>query len=129
MITTHFMCFLAGEAEPVVGLPLWRRSAGAEPGGFILKSPDSTIDLAVEWTLAEGETIISSTWSITQLISDDGLAVVGGSPRIEGALAVVMVEGGVFRRTATLNNTIMTSAGRVLVESVSFRFGPAEMGA
>lgn len=128
MITTHFMMFLAGAAEPAVGLPLWRRAGGAEPGAFILKSPDSRIDFAVEWTLAEGETIVGSTWSISQLEPDGGLVVVAGSPRIEGAVTVVLVEGGVFRRAATLTNTVMTSAGRVLADSFSMRFGAVEAG-
>lgn len=128
MILTHFILFMAGEAAPAVVLPLWLRPAGAEPGAFELKSPASVIERGFDWTLAEGETIISSTWSISQLVPDDGLAVVAGSARIEGTVTAVKLEGGVFRRTATVTNTIMTSAGQVLTDSFSMRFGPVGAG-
>ena len=124
MITTHFILFMAGAAEPVVVLPLWRQPAGLEPGAFELKSPNSIIERGFDWTLAEGETIVGSTWSISQLDSAGGLTVVADSARIEGAVTTVKLEGGVFRRTATVTNTIMTSAGQALVDSFSMRFGP-----
>lgn len=131
MITTHFMMFFAGEAEPAgPGVPTSRvRAGGLGPGAFALKAPGSVVDWGIEWTLEAGETIVGSTWTITQLDPDDGVAVVAGSPRIEGDITVVMLAGGVFRRSATVTNTIITSAGRTLQESFSLRIGPVEAGA
>lgn len=127
MILTHFLCLFQA-ATPAVSPPLWRRAGGQEPGAFILKSPDSRIEFGMDWTLNDGETITGSTWSISQLDPAGGLTVVPDTARIEGALTAVLVEGGVFRRTATLKNRVTTSAGRVLSGSFSMRFGDVEAG-
>lgn len=125
MITTHFITMFALEAGgmlPSLGV----RSAGTAVGFYPVKSPVSVRDAAVLWTLEEGETITDSAWSVSS-IETGGLAVVAGSPATDGALTACQVSGGVFRRVYQLINTITTSRGQVLQETLTYRIGLVEM--
>lgn len=102
------------------------RAGGTAIGFYSLKSPASVRDAAVQWQLEDGETIVASAWAVLPA-ETGGLAVVDGSAAVDGLVAACRIEGGVFRRVYTLINTITTSRGQVLQESMTFRIGLVEM--
>lgn len=125
MILTHFLSLMVGDLGAV--LPsLGLRSGGTAVGFYPLKSATSVRDAAVLWTLEEGETITVSEWSVSPA-ETGGLAVVVGSGAMDGAVTACQVAGGIFRRVYTLTNTITTSRGQVLAESLTYRIGLVEM--
>jgi hypothetical protein len=90
-----------------------------------LKAPGSELDFPIEWTLADGETISTSTWVVSP-VETGGLAVKVGTPAISSATTSCIVEDGLFRHVYELTNTITTSQGRTDVRTVSVRIGSVE---
>jgi hypothetical protein len=77
------------------------------------KDPAETIDYSIDWTgrLATAETISGSSWSAP------GLTVVSTS--YLSAISTVWVSGGSAGTTYDLVNTITTSGGRTLRQTVA----------
>ena len=124
MILTHFLALRV--AAPSTVPELAARRGGTAVGFYPLKSPSSVRDAAVLWTLEEGETISSSIWAALPAEAG-GLAVVPGSAAMDGLVTACRVEGGIFRRVYQLVNTITTSRGQVLQETLTYRIGLVEM--
>lgn len=88
-----------------------------------LKAAGAELDWPIHWTLEDGETIASSTWSVSPA---GGLAVKAGSPSIAGLVTACILTGGVFRAVYEVTNNIVTSAGRTHAQTITFRIGPVE---
>lgn len=73
-----------------------------------VKDPDAVLDFGVEWVdwLEDGETITSSTWSV----SPSGLTL--GEETFNGHATVVWTSGGSEGTTYALTNRVTTSDGR-----------------
>jgi len=71
------------------------------------KDPDAVLDFFVNWEdwLAAGETISTSTWTVSTGISK-------GSTSATSTVATVWLSGGTAGVTYTATNRIVTSAGR-----------------
>lgn len=69
---------------------------------------------AIDWTAAlpEGDAISASAWSVEPA----GLTL--SAPAVAGALASVLVAGGISGSTHTVRNTVTTVLGFTLVEVV-----------
>lgn len=91
-----------------------------------IKAPAAVLDWPINWTLADGESISGSTWTVKP-VEDGGLAVAVGSPAIAGTVTSCLVEAGIFRRVYTLANRITTNQGRTLEQTVTIRIGPSEV--
>ena len=91
-----------------------------------IKAAGAVLDWPISWTLADGETISTSTWT-TAPTETGGLAVKAGSAAIAGLITSCLVEGGIFRRVYELTNRITTSQGRTLEQTITFRIGPSEV--
>lgn len=128
MILTHFLSFMAAPAEAGVLASVGLRAAGGAAGPILVKSPVSVRDVATRWALEDGETISDSVWSVSPAEAG-GLAVVAGSAAIEDDATGCRISGGVFRRVYQLTNTITTSRGQVLSETITVRIGLVEMTA
>lgn len=74
-----------------------------------LKDPTAVIDYEHDWSalLTEGETISTSTWSVTP----SGALTVESDSETD-TTATVMVSGGTVGQVIRLTNQIVTSAGR-----------------
>ena len=91
-----------------------------------IKAPAAVLDWPISWSLSDGETISGSTWSVTP-VEDGGVAVVPGSPDVEGTITSCLLSGGIFRRVYTVANLITTSQGRSLEQTVTIRIGQSEV--
>jgi hypothetical protein len=87
------------------------------------KAAVAELDWPITWTLEAGETISSSTWSVTPA---GEMAVKAGSPSITGLVTACILTGGVFRKVYEVTNTIVTSAGRTHAQTITFRIGAVE---
>lgn len=77
------------------------------------KDPLEVLDYSIDWTNALGtDTISSSTWSV----QDGGLAVQSSS--FSAKQTIVWLTSGVAGTTAVVKNTVTTTGGRVLVQSL-----------
>ena len=92
---------------------------------MIIKAATSQLDWPISYTLATSETISTSTWTIGP-VETGGLAVVGGSPAIAGAITSCILSGGLYRAVYSVTNTVTTSDSRTYVQSFDVRIGPAE---
>jgi hypothetical protein len=118
-IAPLFMAFFAAVAGGDF-VPSVLRLAGR---GMRMKAPGAVIDYPIQWALETGETISTSAWAVTPA---GEMVVEAGSGVIDGLVTACLVSGGVFRRVYSLKNTITTSAGRTLEETITIRVGPVE---
>ena len=88
-----------------------------------IKAAGSELDWPITWTLETGETISSSSWAVSPA---GELAVKAGSPTIAALVTACILTGGVFRKVYEVTNTIVTSAGRKHVQTITFRIGAVE---
>lgn len=88
-----------------------------------IKAPGAELDWPINWTLETGETISSSSWTVSP---SGELAVKAGSPSIAGLVTACILTGGVFRKVYEVTNTIVTSAGRIHAQTITFRIGAVE---
>lgn len=91
-----------------------------------IKAPAAVLDWPISWSLADGETITASTWTVAPS-EEGGLRVVSDSPVINDLVTSCLVEGGLFRRVYVLTNRITTNQGRTLEQTITFRIGPSEV--
>lgn len=86
-----------------------------QPAKQFKKDPDAVLDYGFDWGadgngwLNEGDTIATSTWSLTHE-DDDGELVVDSDSKDDETTAAV-VSGGTLGRTYWLTNHIVTAAG------------------
>lgn len=92
---------------------------------MIIKAPTSALDWPISYTLTGSETITGSAWEITP-VETGGLAVVSGSPAINGTVTSCILSGGRYRAVYTVTNTVTTNQGRQYVQSFDMRIGPVE---
>lgn len=92
---------------------------------MIIKAATSQLDWPISYTLASGETISTSTWTIVP-VETGGLGVVGDSPAITGAVTSCILTGGLYRAVYSVVNTVTTSQSRTHVQSFDVRIGPVE---
>lgn len=88
-----------------------------------VKAPGAELDWPITWTLETGETISSSTWTVSPA---GEMAVKAGSPSIAGLVTACILTGGVFRKVYEVTNSIVTSAGRKHEQTITFRIGAVE---
>lgn len=119
MIPPLFIIFFAAAGAGAFVPSLLRRARGA----FELKAAGADIDFPITWDLDAGETIAESTWSAAPSEAG-GLVVEAGTSVIDDAVTACRVSGGIYRRVYELTNTVTTSAGRLLVATVTIRIGP-----
>ena len=92
---------------------------------MIIKASTSALDWPISYTLTGGETISTSTWTIVP-VDTGGLAVVGGSPAVNGVVTSCILSGGLYRAVYSVTNTVTTSQSRIYVQSFDVRIGPVE---
>lgn len=92
---------------------------------LIIKAPTSELDWPISYTLAAGETISGSTWTVSP-VEAGGMAVKGGTPSITGSVTACILTGGNFRQIYEVTNTVTTSQGRVYAHTAAFRIGTVE---
>ena len=92
---------------------------------LIIKAAESELDWPVRYDLEIGETIASSTWSVSP-VETGGISVKAGSPSIASPLAACILTGGLFRHVYEVRNVVVTSAGRSHSQTLGFRVGPVE---
>lgn len=84
------------------------------------KDPSEVLDYDLDWSarLVNSETIVTSTWSITE-----GSVTIANSPApaISGAVTSLWLTGGTVGDVCVLRNQITTSGGRTYDESVRLR--------
>ena len=88
-----------------------------------VKAAGAELDWPISWTLEAGETIASSTWSVSPA---GEMAVKAGTPNINGLVTACILTGGLFRRVYEVTNTIVTSGGRKHEQTITFRIGAVE---
>ena len=88
-----------------------------------IKAAGSELDWPISWTLETGETIASSTWTVSP---SGELAVKSGTPTIALLKTACILTGGVFRKVYEVTNTIVTSGARTHAQTITFRIGPVE---
>jgi hypothetical protein len=83
------------------------------------KDPQEVLDYQIEWEarLADAETISTSEWARTG--SDSVLVIDSNS--ISGTKTVVWLSAGTLGVVYTLTNTIVTSGGRTMEQSVRLK--------
>jgi len=81
---------------------------------LFIKDPDAKLDYGFDWTnwLADGETVITSNWTVPVGITKE-------SEANDGYQTVAWLSGGTLETEYTVTNSIVTSAGRE--EDRSFR--------
>lgn len=84
------------------------------PRHFAEKHPAEVEFRAIDWTdaLPEGDTIASSAWSATPV----GLVLT--APAIDGAITSTRIAGGTAGVAYSITNTVQTTQGLTLVETV-----------
>ena len=72
-----------------------------------VKDPQSVLDYGFDWSdwLADGETILTSTWTVTTGLTKD-------SDSSNDTATTIWVSGGTAGTSYTITNHITTSAGR-----------------
>lgn len=95
-------------------------------GDYIVKDPDAVLDYSIAWDAwLEGDTIASSSWTVTAGLTKGAEAVnasavtLNGVRRPASTVATVWLSGGNAGTTYTVTNRIVTAAGRT--EDRSFR--------
>lgn len=90
-----------------------------------IKAPTSEIDWPISYPLDAGETIATSTWTVSPA-ETGGIAVKAGSSSIALGIVSCLLTGGIFRHVYEVTNTAVTSSGRTLAATLGFRVGPVE---
>ena len=74
---------------------------------IFVKDPDANLDYGFDWSdwLADGETILTSTWTVTTGLTKD-------SDSSNDTATTIWVSGGTAGTSYTITNHITTSAGR-----------------
>lgn len=91
-----------------------------------IKSPNSTLDWPVTFTLEAGETLTGvPAWTVSPA-ETGGIAVVAASPAFTGGVAACLLTGGIFRHVYEVSCTVTTSQGRTHCVTSGFRIGPVE---
>lgn len=77
-------------------------------GNSYVKDPDANLPFGVDWSgwLAEGDTIVTSTWIVPV-----GLTM--GVDGVDGGQATVWLSGGTAGENYTVTNRVVTSGGMV----------------
>ncbi len=92
---------------------------------YFLKSPDAITDYAIDWGagyLADGESILSSEWSIFPTGGDMALTS-HGTPQFNDNMTTIFIKGGVAGFVYSLMNKITTSNGRTDERTIRVRIG------
>ena len=77
------------------------------------KDPLEELDYSLDWSLVIGtDTITSSTWTVT-----NGSSIVQSSS-ISGKTTIAWIAGGLASIETRVRNTIKTSSGRTLVQTI-----------
>ena len=78
-----------------------------------VKGPGDVLDYPMSWTswLATGETISTSTWTVTDGLTEDSNTHASG-------VATVWLSGGTDGETYYATNQIVTSAGRTVSRTI-----------
>lgn len=86
--------------------------------GQVIKHPEAVLEFGINWRdpqtgpwLADGEDIITSTWTIPAGLTADSDEVVDGA-------AVVWLSGGTLGASYVIENKMSTNQGRTDVRSV-----------
>ena len=86
------------------------------------KTEGEHLDYSVDWSgeLAEGELIVTSTWS---LLDSDGVApeLVIANETISDLTTIIWLSAGVAKRKYNLRNTILSSGGRTYQQTIWLR--------
>ena len=87
---------------------------------FYLKDPRSEIDYAIDWGSGylDGQTILSSTWSVTPGEAD-GLAL--GEESFDLTRTAVRLTGGISGHVYSVSNLVALSDGTLDERSISLR--------
>lgn len=88
-----------------------------------MKAPTAELDWPITYTLADGETISSSTWAVSPT---GELAIKVGSDTISGLTTSAIVTGGTLGKVYEVTNTILTNQSRTDVRTITFRIGAVE---
>lgn len=84
------------------------------------KDPDEVLDYVIDWSLRlDSDIISSSTWSVTE-----GTGLTIDADTYADTTATVWLSGGTDGERYTLNNRIVTVAGRTMDQSVKIRIKP-----
>lgn len=88
--------------------------------GFYLKSPEASIDYAVDWGAGylDGQTIEASNWSVAPE-EDGGVEVVAAS--LLPSRSMAELSGGLPGRVYRVTNRVTLSDGRVDVRTLGLR--------
>lgn len=90
---------------------------------FVMKAPGAELDWPISYTLAVGETITTSTWTVAP-VEAGGVTVKAGTPSIAAGVTSCILTGGNFRDLYDVANTVLTSQGRTYQQTVTLRIGP-----
>ncbi|HEY4546666.1 MAG TPA: hypothetical protein VIG90_09610 [Pedomonas sp.] len=98
---------------------------------FRMKPSSADLDYPITWDLAEGDSIVSSTWAAMPigLPGEGDMAIKAGSQIIEGETTACLLTGGREGRRYRVTTTITTAQGRTDVRSQLFRIGDVEVQA
>lgn len=88
-----------------------------------VKASTSTLDYPIMWTLAAGETISTSTWSV--LPSETG-GIAASDDAIDDDVTSCLLSDGLAGHVYEVTNTITTDQGRTDARTITFRIGPVE---
>jgi hypothetical protein len=86
-----------------------------------VKDPQELIDYSINWAnqLATAETITLSTWAYSG--DPDNTPLLLSSPTISGSVTTIWMNNGTNDTKYTITNTIDTSGGRKMEQSVYLR--------
>lgn len=87
------------------------------------KDPDEVLDYQINWAskLPEGDTIVTSQYSVIDDGDPDGNGVTIDSQSIDGSLSIVWLSGGLNGSTATIRCRITTDGGRQMDQTVQLK--------